>query len=277
VLVLCAPGGWLGGLSGVTPMAWAVFRIGLGQLVISESNLHHNTADGAGGGLAADGVLAVAVGDCRLASNAAGGSGGGLALAGGAAVELLRTAVEENTAVGDGGGLAASDAALAVARDSTFSGNDATGFGGAIAAASARPVLFGGAVLLRTNSAGGDGGGICVFPPANTSCPAGADASLAGEGLLVALEGEAVATVRENTAEHGGGGIYLGCAGLPSPEAMALSAGSAGVGWVFERNTAGYGPVIASPPSVLVNYCSCNLLSFPRLSSAQNVDLLVVI
>ena len=254
VLVLCAPGGWLGGLSGEMPIAWAVYRIGLGRIVISESSLSRNTADGAGGGLAADGVAVVALHDCRLAGNAAGGRGGGLALAGGAAADLLRTAVEGNTAGGNGGGLAAADAALAAARDSRFAGNVATSCGGAVAAASARPVLLGGAVLLTANRAGGDGGAVCVLPPANASCPTGGGRDASG-GLRVMLEAGAVATVRENVAEHGGGGFYYGCAGPPTPEALALFADTARTGWVFERNVAGYGLVIASPPSVLENYC----------------------
>ena len=104
MLVLSAPGGWLGGLSGEMPTAWAVFQIGLGRLVISESSLSRNTADGEGGGLAADGVAVVAMDDCRINGNAAGRRGGGRALAGGAAAELLRTAVEGNTAGSDGGG-----------------------------------------------------------------------------------------------------------------------------------------------------------------------------
>jgi hypothetical protein len=263
VLVLSAPGGWLGGLTGNEYLSWAVYLVGAGQLTVADSIVQANLAE-RGGGVSAAGVADLALERCVLTANSAFGSGGGVAVSGSAEVSMEGGAVGDNQAGRNGGGLAVVDAAVANLTAVEFKGNAALGCGGAISTASPQPLLLGSSVSLSHNRAEGNGGALCLLPwSSNTSCLAisTAIANKDGGGKMQAvLSKSAKVTARSNFAQGGGGGIFFGCTGPPGLKPRELfENGTRADGWNLLNNSAGYGSAVASMPVSLVSACLSTL------------------
>jgi hypothetical protein len=252
--VLCAPGGWLGGVNGQTDVAWAVYRVRSGRVSVSKAAFVGNTASGSGGALAALDQSLVSVHSCSMFRNSASGSGGGVAVVGEAVVELSNSVLEGNLA-DFGGGVSTAASGRLVILSSNMSRNAATSCGGAMEVGGTMPVKMVERVIVSSNQAGVNGGGVCVNRRANESC------AIDG-GFMMSLSNGSIVHFRRNAGNGGGGALFDTCRNFArnssarfvrvnQTKIVELYLGDGKL--VFSGNVAGYGSEIATLPFRLVN------------------------
>ncbi|MGP3691633.1 hypothetical protein ACTVZO_44565 [Streptomyces sp. IBSNAI002] len=131
-----------------------------GNVTVTRSTVHHNTA-AFGGGISNEGIGTMRLTATNVHHNTAAGRGGGVFNLDDAELTLLRSAVHDNTAGGIGGGFH-NDGSL-VLSDTKVYGNSAGSGGGGIYAEDGTATLTGATVVRNTvGQPDGQGGGIFV-------------------------------------------------------------------------------------------------------------------
>ncbi|MCA9262989.1 MAG: right-handed parallel beta-helix repeat-containing protein [Planctomycetales bacterium] len=207
---------------------------GTARVLVDDSLLSFNAATtGHGGAIRTNGPVTIA--NSELDHNSAGDAGGGIwTIAEPAAtVEITNSSISGNTAVSDGGGVRAGGG-LTVTR-SRIEGNTAERQGGGLFAWSHVSIMES---QLRENSAR-DGGGVAatpkLSPPADVSIVqsliSGNVASRMGGGVAVETYGDVNvtrSTLAQNFAGVAGGGMSLECYGDARLENSTISGNSTG-------------------------------------------------
>merc|ERR1719240_2430636 len=140
------------------------------RLDVLDSTFKTNVAaNNDGGGLYLLQISQVTVSNCVLEDNAAGAKGGGLYTQphenqASSDVRILNTVLRRNTASSNGGGAYAGSAVTTTFSDVDFLNNSAVGNGGAVNMGEhATGTVHFERVLVKRNTAGGDGGGIHFY------------------------------------------------------------------------------------------------------------------
>lgn len=155
-----------------------------GKLMLIESNVTKNSADGGGGIFSEFNGSSLTVSNCLISENSSGESGGGIK-ADTSPLTVINSTISGNTAVSDGGGIDATASPLTVL-NSTVSGNTTATIGGGIKIANGAidPSVIASSTI-SDNSAVYSGGGIF---------------NLSGQNLEIISS-----TISNNTADAGGG------------------------------------------------------------------------
>ena len=251
LLILCAPGGWLGGVDGQKPIAWTVYRIRSGALKISKTVMRDNDALISGGSISALDVSYVLISACEFYRNHATEIGGAIFASGASVILLVYSLLEFNNA-GTGGAMFLNEGSKVSIMSSNFTSNTAVTCGGAISMSSSQYLRFFGLNFLVSNVAE-TGGGICSSPSINNSCT-----DLDFQILLPSSN--SFVYMQYNFAEQGGGAMFDTCGTEYAAAVSRLSSEAksriGGGALYFNGNMAGYGGNIASPPSTfaMLNY-----------------------
>ena len=257
--VLTAPGGFLGGPIGETPISWEVYTISVGQLQLTNCDLEGNSASHFGGALAALDSCVIQMESCIMAENSA-AAGGGLALSVDAVGNITKSTIERNSATWGGGAFSEINARLLLS-NSSLSQNSAT-LCGAVGSTSTEVIILGRSVRFDSNNATNAGGVICVMPDQAEICHNDRNR------FMVSLEPGASPVLMDNTAANSGGAFYDDCQGrgkaIPFALLRSCSASKLQVpdislidgaiiqwalnssDWVMRGNTANYGSLMAT-------------------------------
>lgn len=189
---------------GVNVSAAALNDVTKLTLVIADSTLSSNTADGGGGGGLVANENTTTIDDTTLDGNKAGGNGGAILNDGGAQLTITRATLSRNSSALDGGAIQNSGpGSLLSIANATISGNSAEGDGGGISnnnnatnAVSLTHVTITGNTADSDFNGAGEGGGIEQESPAgaftvvnsiiagNLSLSGGPDCDTAGTDIV---------------------------------------------------------------------------------------------
>ena len=276
IWILCAPGGWLGGLDGQSPIEWQLLRIESGRLQVRNTSFVANSAAASGGGIAALNSTNLEISGSSFDHNHAVEDGGGL-LIGDTGILSVQSCNISNGMAGSGGGIFAIDNAQTTIVSSGFYQNHAVDCGGAIGIGGERSVSLLGPVVFDSNNALGYGGGVCVVSLQGDSCQYGGELQLylSPKSSIIALR---------NTAQIGGGFLFYSCPLVANSASVQklVSAEGAGAGnfpffamggeFVYvNKNSAGYGPLGATTPMHLVLVGNSTLLNYFPGESLQSI------
>jgi hypothetical protein len=248
LFILCAPGGWLGGVDGQGSVGWTLHTIRTGETTMSKVSMFENSARISGGAVAASDVSVIRIEDSVFANNHANEFGGAAISEGSSFLMIVESRVQNNFA-GQGGALCISDSAQVIVSSSNFTANSAAVCGGAVRISGTKNLVLDGLVVLEQNSAA-NGGGVCILRSNNESQP-----YMNGVEFSLSITSQSTTVFRGNVAIKGGGAVFDS-----SPHAEHDSGGDRNpltnfgddVLILLDGNDAGYGQNIATPPSMFV-------------------------
>jgi hypothetical protein len=246
--ILCASGGWLGGVDGQDSITWTLHIIRTGDLTMSALTMLENSARVSGGAVAASDVSVMRLEKSVLEDNYANKFGGATVSGGSSFLMVVESRVRNNHA-GEGGAVYISDSAQVIVTSSNFTANSAIVCGGAVAISGTKKIVLAGLVVMEKNSAG-NGGGVCIIRSSNQSQPDVNDVR-----FMLSLSTQSTTVFRSNTAIRGGGALFDSYfqADHDSDASQDLVPNFGdNVLIVFHGNDAGYGPNMATPPSKFV-------------------------
>ena len=252
LFVLCAPGGWLGGIDGQQDIFWAVYKIMSGTLIVENTEMLENQALVSGGAMSALDVSGIYLHICSFTRNYA-ANGGALIAGGDSYVAFSNCLLQSNSAVA-GGALFIDDSAQVALFSSNFSMNTAENCGGALQISSSKKLDLRGTSVLEFNEAV-NGGGICSNRARvlNQSC------HTAGVASILALSSESTLIFERNLAYHGGGAWFDTCTEINMSTASYMYPANENPdkemrftfrnqSLYFHQNIGGYGEIVATPP-----------------------------
>ncbi len=201
------------------------YNVDEGNLIVSNTIVRANHADGLGGGIYFGNEIAT-ISDSIVSNNSADSDGGGIAVWDGD-MEIHRTVIADNTSGGVGGGAYASDDLDLF--DSWVRGNAAQGDGGGLYFEAGAKIA---SSMIAGNSSFGRGGGIMIqanFLSMSQSSVENNYAEETGGGLEFTGVGQSYiefSTIAANRSGTSGGGIHLRGDGAPGSLSLEISTSS---------------------------------------------------
>jgi parallel beta-helix repeat protein len=187
--------------------------------ILSGNTIRANTAHYSGGGVCVEANAAVKLRTNIISNNTTDWHGGGIYLTGSSSISSTLDIIAHNTAAKDGGGLTVDGGSLATMSGVTVHDNRANGYGGGIYTSYWWGVgdLHISNSMVKGNSAGSNGGGICVSDQSSATIQGTtifSNSAQAGGGIYLNGTASLIGnTISDNRASgpyssHNGGGIY---------------------------------------------------------------------